>query len=84
MPVAVSYTHLFIFGPFWQPDIRCQRARSGPWPEDHQIISRQLDLVERRAVIFDDLPEVQPELLERGVAARLVLKVGQPLSLIHI
>ena len=68
----------FLFGPFRQPDIRCQRGRNGPWPEDYQIVSRQLDLVERRAVIFDDLPQVQPELLERGVAACLVLKVCQP------
>src|SRR3989338_4991912 len=67
-----------ILGPLRQPDIRSQRGRGGSWPEDYQIISRQLDLVERRAVIFDNLPQVQPELLEGGVAARLVLKVGQP------
>lgn len=68
----------FLLGPFRQSDIRCQRGRGGPWPEDYQVVSHQLDLIERRAVIFDDLPQIQPELLEGGVAARLILKVGQP------
>lgn len=68
----------FLLRPFRQADIRCQRGRGGPWPEDYQVVSHQLYLVERRAVIFDDLPQVQPELLEGSVAARLVLKVGQP------
>lgn len=65
------------FGPIRQGDCRRYLCLRSSGPEDHQIIARQFDLVEGRMIVGDDLAKVEPELLERGVAAGFSLKVGK-------
>jgi hypothetical protein len=65
------------FGPVRQGDCGRDLCLRIPRPEDRKIICRQLDPVERRVIVGDDLAKVEPELFERGVAAGLSLQVGK-------
>ncbi len=64
-------------GPVGQGDCGRDLCFRIPRSENHKIIARQLDPVEGCMIIGDDLAKIEPEFLERGVAAGLFLKLGK-------
>lgn len=67
-----------VFCPFRQGDGWRERGLGRPRAEDDKVIVREFHAVEGCFVVFDDLPNVEPEFLERGVATSLFLQLGQP------
>jgi len=63
--------------PFRQSDLGREVALPRARAEDHQVIWGQLHAIERRVIVLDDLADVQPEFLQRGVASSLFLKLGE-------
>ena len=65
------------FCPFRDCDGRGKRHLDGSGAHRHQVGLVDLEAIEGGHVGLDDLAQVMAEALDRGVAARLVLKVGQ-------
>ena len=71
------------FCPFRDCDGRGKRHLGGSRAHCHQVGLVDFEAVERGHIGLDDLTQVMAETLDRGVAARLVLKVG-PVSYTHL
>ena len=64
-------------GPVRQADCRRYLCLRISGSEDHKIIARQLDPVEWRVIVLDDLTDVQTELFQGRIAAGFFLKLGE-------